>query len=131
MHESVPQLIGEKVTISYVVDPSVSYGKFRLENHTTGTVTASVKSVWLKLDEQQEPLSNITVFDLDKDRMVNPKSFTVDAYAIMNFLVGFPRIAYEPFFGESAAVCLRLSLNGTELKALSPIEFVRRLLYEP
>jgi hypothetical protein len=129
MHESVPQLIGETVTLSYVAGPFISYGKFHLENHTTRTITASVKSVWLNLDKHQKPLSNFTVFDLTQDRMVNPESFTVDAQTIMTFLVGFPRVAYEPFMGESISVGLRVIVNDAEIKASSPIEFVRRLPY--
>lgn len=123
------QLIGETVTVSYVTDPSVGRGQFRIENHGTAAVTAVVESAWLELGGYRQPLVGITVFDLDHERMVNPESFKVDAETTMMFLVGFPVVAHEPRFGESVAVGLRLSVNGTELQALSTIELVRRIPY--
>jgi hypothetical protein len=121
------QLIGEPVPVSYVADPSVGYGQFRLENRGHKAVTAAVQSAWLELGARQQPLSDITVFDLDQELMVNPESYKVDAKAIVRFRVGFPRFAHEPRFGESSAVGLRLSVNSAELQAKSPIEFVRRI----
>ena len=59
------RLIGEIVTVSYVADPSVGHGQFRLENHDAGSVTAVVESGWLELGGQQQPLSGMTVFDVD------------------------------------------------------------------
>lgn len=122
-----PRLIGEAVTVSYVADPSVGHGRFRLENHESVAVTAAVESAWLELGALRQPLAGITVFDLDQDRMVDPAGFTVDAKATLTFLVGFPRVVYEPRFGESSAVGLRLTVNGTGQQALSPLVFVRRI----
>ena len=126
-HHSGPQLIGETVTVSYVADPSVGHGRFRLENHEAVAVTAAVESAWLELGGHRQPLAGITVFDLDQDRMVNPASFRIDAEATVTFMLGFPKVAYEPRFGESSAVGLRLSVNGAELQALSPIVFEPRI----
>ena len=128
-HHSILQLIGETVTVSYVADPSVGHGQFRLENRGAVAVMAAVESAWLELGAHRQPLAGITVYDLDQERMVNPASFRIDAEATVTFLVGFPRVAHEPRFGESSAVGLRLSVNGTELQALSPIAFVRRFPY--
>lgn len=123
------KLIGEMVTVSYVADPSFGHGKFRLENHDAVTVEAAVESAWLELGERVQSLADVSIFDLSQDQMVNPKSLKVDAGAIMNFLVGFPRIAYEPHFGEVVNVGLRLRVNGVKLEALSPIKFVHRIPY--
>lgn len=123
-------LIGEIVTISYVADPWVSRGQFRLENHGTTPISATVEAVWLKSEEPQ-PLTEISIFNLDQEQTIDPESFTVPAGAAMTFLVGFPRIAYEPHFGETVAVGLRLSVDGIEQQALSPIEFVRRIPRNP
>lgn len=120
------QLTGETVTVSYVADPSMGHGQFRLENQGAVAVTAAVESASLEFGGHQQPLSGITVFDLDQDQMVDPDSFKVDAGKTMRFLVGFPVVAHEPRFGESIAVGLRLTVNGAELTALSPIKFVRR-----
>ncbi|MBW2690367.1 MAG: hypothetical protein JRC99_10615 [Deltaproteobacteria bacterium] len=128
-HQSGSQLIGETVTVSYVADPSFGHGRFRLENHGAVAVTAAVKSAWLELGGFRQPLDDITVFDLDQDQMVNPESFKVEAEVTMTFLIGFARFAHEPRFGESTSVNLRIGVNGTELQALSPIEFVRRFPY--
>lgn len=130
IHHPELQLIGETVTVSYVADPAVGHGQFRLENHGSGAVMAAVKSVWLELGGRQQPLTGITVFDLDQEQMVNSESFNVDAGETMRFLIGFPVVTHEPRFGESAAVSLRLNVNSSELSALSPIEFVRRIPYD-
>jgi hypothetical protein len=121
------QLIGETVTISYVADPSMGHGQFRLENHGDTAVIATVESAWLELGGRRLPLDSISMFDLDKDRMASPDSFEVGAKATMKFLIGFPAISHEPPFGESSAVGLRMRVNGNELQALSPIKFVRRI----
>ena len=126
---SGPQLIGEAVTVSYVADPSVGHGQFRLENHGDVAMMAVVKLAWLELGGRQQPLAGVTVFDLDQDQMMNPENFKVGVEATVTFLLGFSKVAYEPHFGESAAVGLRLRVNGTEIQALSPIKFVRRIPY--
>jgi hypothetical protein len=122
-----PQLIGETVTINYVADPSMGHGRFRLENHEAVAVTAAVESAWLELGGHRQPLAGITVFDLGQDQMVDPTHLKVDANATLTFLVGFPTVAYEPRFGESCNVGLRISVNGAEQQALSPVSFVRRI----
>ncbi len=124
--DSYPRLMGEPVTISYVADPGLSRGQFRLENHGTAAITAKVEAVWLEREGQQ-PLTEITIFNLEQEQTVSPENLTVQAGTAMTFLVGFPRIAYEPDFGETVAVGLRLSINGVELQALSPVEFIRRV----
>jgi hypothetical protein len=121
------QLIGETVTISYITDPSVGHGRFRLENYGDTSVIATVKLAWLEFGEHQQVLAGVTLFDIDQERMVNPESFTISAKSAETFLVGFPKVAHEPRFGEIAAVGLRLNANGINLQALSPIKFERRI----
>lgn len=120
-------LSGETVTISYVTDPSVGHGRFLLENDEAIAATATVKSTWLELGEHRWVFSEVTVFDSDQERMVNPENFTIPAKSTLTFLVGFPKVVHEPRFGESAAVGLKLNVNGVELQALSPIKFERRI----
>lgn len=126
-HHSDFQLIGETVTVSYIADPSVGHGHFRLENHGTTAVMAAVKSVWLEIGIHRQPLSGFTVYNLDQEQMVNPERFKIDAGSTIRLLIGFPKITYEPGFGESTGVGVRLSVNGAELQALSSIVFERRI----
>ena len=121
------QLTGETVTVSYVADPSLGYGRFRLENSGGAAVNAAVKEVWLEMDGQRQPLSGTTVFDRGIEQMVDPHGFDIDAGATLEFLVGFPRRAYAPRFGESTYVGLALSVDGEALQARSEIRFVRRI----
>ena len=120
-------LTGQPVEISYVADPVIGHGQFRLENHRAQAVTASVQSAWLQLGPRQQALTQVTVYVLGEEQMVDPQDFKVEAQSALDFLLGFPAVAYEPPFGESVAVGLRLQVNGAELEALSPITFVRRL----
>lgn len=129
IHHSSLQLIGETVTVSYVADPAVGYGQFRLKNHGTVDVIAAVQSVWLEIGEQRQTFAEVTVFDLEQDQMVNPQAFTVHASKELAFMVGFPRVNYEPSFGELSGVGLQLKVNDDELQALSPIRFERRIPY--
>ena len=126
IHPLGVQLGGETVTVSYIADPSVGHGQFRLENYGTAAVMASVTSAWLELGTHRQPLPAITVYNLDHEQTLDPESFRVDAGATMRFLIGFPEFAYEPHFGESTAVGLRLKVHGAEIQALSPVKFVRR-----
>ena len=126
-YDSGAELVGETVTVSYVADPAMGHGQFRLHNHGATAATASVASAWLELGGDRRPLADITVFDLEQEQMVNPDNFKVDGTKTLGFLLGFPRVAHEPRFGESSAVGLRLRVDGAELQALSPIKFVRRV----
>jgi hypothetical protein len=121
------RLIGEPVIVSYIANPFIGHGQFRLENHGASAVAASIDAVWLELGESRKQLSDISAFDLDHDRPANPDSLTVEAESMIRFLVGFPRLAHEPPFGESAAVRLRVHSGGVQLQAVSPIKFVRRI----
>jgi len=121
------QLIGEVVTVSYVADPSLGHGKFRIENHGATTVTAMVESAWLDLAGARQPLASVSVYDLNLERMVNPKGFKVDGGATMKFLVGFPKLVYEPRFGETTAIGLRVIADHQTLEATSPVVFERRI----
>jgi hypothetical protein len=124
-------LAGETVDISYVSDPKIGHGSFRLSNAGDAAVSAGVVAAWLELGNQRKPLDQFTVFDLAKEHMVDPKHFEVGAKARLGFLLGFPTLAYEPGFGESAAVGVTLSAGGAEVTALSPLRFVRRMPRKP
>lgn len=126
-----PQLIGETVNVSYVANPSVGHGEFRLHNSGANAVTAAVHSVWLELGGRHKPIADVTVFDLDHDQTLNPTGFTVEAGVTMRFLAGFPVVAHEPRFGEKTAVGLQLKVNGAVLQAVSPVVFVRRIPLGP
>ncbi|MBI2930808.1 MAG: hypothetical protein HYY16_04085 [Planctomycetes bacterium] len=128
-HRSTLRLIGEAVTVSYVADPSVGYGQFRLENDEDVPAMAAVESAWLEFDDQRKPLAGVTVFDRAQEKMVNPDRFEVGAKATLSLMVGFPPTTYEPHFGESSAVGLRVRVDGVVLQALSSLKFVRRIPY--
>lgn len=121
------RLAGETVEISYVADPVIGHGQFRLENGGMNAVSATVESAWLTLGARQQPLTEVSVYVTGEEQTVDSQNFEVKAQAILNFLLGFPAVAYEPVFGESVAVGLRLQADGMELEAFSPITFVRRL----
>jgi len=120
IQRSAPELIGESIKVSYVSGPlGKSWTESDLLNPGTINLTAKVNSVWLEIEGQRQILDDITVFDLNEERIVNPEDFKVDATTTIRFILGFPRILYEPRFGESVAVGLGLSVNDVELQALS------------
>ena len=124
-------LTGAAVDISYVADPAIGHGEFRLSNAGDAPIFAAVTVAWLELGDQRKPLHQLTVFDLAQEHMVNPQHFQVGPKATLGFLLGFPSMPYEPRFGESAAVGVKLTANGTEVTATSPLKFVRRMPRTP
>ena len=124
-------LSGEPVDISYVSDPTIGHGAFRLSNAGDAPISVAVTAAWLELGSQRKPLDRYTIYDLAQERMVDPKHFQVGAKATLGFLLGFPSMAYEPRFGESAAVGATLSAGGVELTARSPLRFERRIPRRP
>lgn len=129
MAEQTPTvtLAGEPVTISYVADPAVGHGRFRLENHGSAAVRAVVESAWLEAGGERRPLAGISVFDVQEERSLQPDDIRVAPGAAATLLVGFPRIMFEPRFGEPAAVGVSLLVDGARLQALSPLRFIRRI----
>lgn len=121
------ELIGEDVTVSYVADPVIGHGIFRLKNHMPTAMTVTVQSAWLALGEHRRPLSEIHVFDVALEKAIDPCCLRVDAGGTIRFLLGFPSLVYEPRFGESVFVELQLSVDDSRLQARSPISFVRRV----
>ena len=124
-------LTGETVDISYVSDPQIGHGEFRLNNPGDSQVVAAIASAWLELGDQRKPLPRFTVFDLAQEHMVDPQHVQVGPKTTLGFLLGFPSMSYEPRFGESAAVGVKLTANGTEVTATSPLKFVRRIPRTP
>lgn len=124
-------LNGETVDISYVSDPAIGHGAFRLSNAGDAAISAAVTAAWLELGSQRRPLDHFTIYDLSQERMIDPKHLQVGAKATLGFLLGFPSLAYEPAFGESAAVGATLSAGGVEVTARSPLRFVRRIPRRP
>jgi hypothetical protein len=124
------RLIGEPVTISYLTDPMISRGKFRLENHGVFTARMAVESAWVRIDRQRLPLSHISLFDVDTDRQLDPDHLDVAPGGIATFLLGFTRVPYAQEAGE-VVVGLRLVGAPTTIEAESPVQLVRRIPRHP
>lgn len=124
------ELFGEVVIVSFVTDPTLSLGKFRLENYSSSPLMASVESVWLELGEEHKKLTDITLFSLERDEEMDPAGFKIGVESTETFLVGFPRLAYKPNYGDSTTIGLKLRVDGMELVAQSPIIFERRYPYD-
>jgi hypothetical protein len=125
--EAAPQLTGAAVTVSYVSDPVVGHGQFRLDNPGSSSLRAAVESAWLEVGGDRQTLSDVSIYDLDHEAAIDSSDFEVEPGATRNFLVGFPARAQESRFGESTAVGLRLQLDGATKEAVSPIIFERRI----
>jgi hypothetical protein len=115
------------VSLSSLTDPWIGYGRFRLINGNNTAITASVQAAWLQMGEDCQSLVSVTVFDIDEERTVDPEGFQIAASETKTFLLGFPRVVYGARSDQSLAVGLRLTISGSELQALSPIHFVRRI----
>ena len=121
------ELKGETVIVNYIADPSLRYGRFHLENHRLSAVTASVESAWMELAGRRRPLLKFSVFDLDREQTVDAAGFDIAQGTDVTFLLNFPKLAYLPSFGESAAVGLILRVSDLELQAVSSIQFEKRI----
>jgi hypothetical protein len=121
------KLIGETVTVSFVSDPALARGQFRLENHGSEPLRCAVETAWLDINGQRRSLNDITVYDLTLDQSVPPGEFALPGGASMSFLLGFPRIGYEPQFGASVYVGLSLQVNNKSLQAESSVRFEQRI----
>jgi hypothetical protein len=124
------RLTGEPVVLSTLTEPAASYGKFRLENRSDFAVRSRLEAGWLEAQGERRPLDGISLFDADRDQPIDGCDLEVAAGSSANFLVGFPRVPYEPSFEGSVAVAVRLVVDGDVLEARSPIQFVRRIPLE-
>ncbi len=126
MTDPVATLTGEPVTIQYVADPRAGHGQFVLANPGSTPISAEVDALWFQAGEGRRPLPVASIFAPEDNRSLDPHTLRVEPGATLRFWVGFPAIAYEPPFGEAAAVGLRLRLGDTVLEARSPLQFLRR-----
>lgn len=119
------RVIGEPVVVSYLADPAISRGRFRLENHGDSTARTAVDLAWVRIGGQRQPLAHISLFDVETDQPLDPSQLAVAPGEIVTFLLGFPRIPYQQAGGE---VCVGIRLTGspTPVEAESSVRLIRR-----
>ena len=126
MSDAEIRIIGEPITVSYLTDPAISRGRFRLENHGNSTAQAAVELAWVRIGQQRQHLSHISLFDVNTDQQLDPNQLEVAPGEIVTFLLGFPRIPYRQE-GNEVSVGIRLAGSLTPIEAESPIQLVRRI----
>jgi hypothetical protein len=121
------QVIGEAVFASYLADPVVSRGQFRVENRGSSTVRAAVESAWLRIDGRRQVLDHVSLFDIDTDRQLDPKNVDIEPGQVMTFWLGFRPLPHQQRARE-VAVGIRLAgASPTPIEAESPVHLVRRI----
>jgi hypothetical protein len=120
------RVIGEPIVVSYLTDPAISRGRFRLENHGNSTAQTAVELAWVRIGRQRQHLSHISLFDVDTDQQLDPNQLEVAPGEIVTFLLGFPRIPYEQE-GNEVSVGIRLAGSPTSIEAESPVQLIRRI----
>lgn len=126
MSDAEIRIIGEPITVSYLTDPAISRGRFRLENHGNSTAQAAVELAWVRIGQQRQHLSHISLFDVNTDQQLDPNQLEVAPGEIVTFLLGFPRIPYRQE-GDEVSVGIRLAGSQTPIEAESPIQLIRRI----
>lgn len=126
MSDAEIRIIGEPITVSYLTDPTISRGRFRLENHGNSTAQAAVELAWVRIGQQRQHLSHISLFDVNTDQQLDPNQLEVAPGEIVTFLLGFPRIPYRQE-GNEVSVGIRLAGSQTPIEAESPIQLIRRI----
>lgn len=126
MSDAEIRIIGEPITVSYLTDPAISRGRFRLENHGNSTAQAAVELAWVRIGQQRQHLSHISLFDVNTDQQLDPHQLEVAPGEIVTFLLGFPRIPYRQE-GNEVSVGIRLAGSQTPIEAESPIQLIRRI----
>jgi hypothetical protein len=130
MPEKPAALTGESITISYLADARAGHGRFSITNPGVTPLTASVRSVSFRAARRSLSLQEIGALDLETDQSLDPGGFTVGPGSTLRFLLSFPPIPYDPSWGGSAKLELRLAIDHTELTAESTLQFVRRIPLE-
>lgn len=120
------RVTGEPVVVSYLADPRISRGRFRLENDGDSTARTAVELAWVRIGGQRQHLVHISLFDVDTDQQLDPNQLEVAPGEIVTFLVGFPRIPYHEADSE-VSVGIRLTGSPTPVEAESPIQLIRRI----
>jgi len=120
------RLLGEPVVTSYVADPVVARGQFRLENHGDATARTAVVAAWLRVDGRRLPLGTVFPFDVREGRELDPRRLEVGPREVLTFLLGFPRVPYDERAGE-VAVGLRLAGLVMPIEAESAVRLIRRI----
>lgn len=120
------RLVGEPVVTSYVADPVVARGQFRLENHGDATARTAVEAAWLRIDGRRSTISTLSAFDVGEGRELDPHRLEVAPRDVLTFLLGFPRVPYDERAGD-VAVGIRLTGLVMPIEAESTIRLVRRI----
>lgn len=115
---------GQKVSRSYLSDPHVANGDFRIANRGTDSVRIHIDAVWLRLGKTRQKMEGISVFDKDREITVTDP-FTVQPHSELSVSVGFPRVPVTDTQTE-IYVEAAFAVQGKTIKAESPIELVQR-----
>jgi len=70
-------LFGEPIVVSYLAEPVISRGRFRLENHGDSTARTSVESAWVRIDRRRQSLRQVFLFDVETDQELDPNRLEV------------------------------------------------------
>lgn len=119
------ELIGQPVIISYLADPQVRRGQFRIENHGDTAAHTAVQAAWLNVGGRQRPLGKIFLFDVDNDQPLDPGNIAIPPGQGVTFLLGFPGVPYDE--RRDVAVGLRLVGGPPPIEAESPLRLIRRI----
>jgi hypothetical protein len=125
--DSKIRLAGERVTVSYVADPQIGHGQFTFENHGAVAETATIEKAWLRTGNNVTQLSGVTVFDIERERSLDPAKIELPPGASVRFYVGFPAVAWEPRFGETCEVGIRTWVGEVRFEAASEVVMERRI----
>lgn len=123
-------LHGETVTLDYIANPRASHGRFLMTNGGDADAVATLEAAWLETSAGRRDLSGVQVFDPSlpqkDDRPPDHRTVRIEAGASRSFDVSFDGVSYEPAFGETVAVGIRMRIGEQVLEAKSPLQYVRR-----
>lgn len=127
LREPDVRMIGKAITVSYVADPVIGRGHFEIENRSASNVTIHVQSASMDLGSEVRELSGLSIFDLGKEKTLDPDGFVVERGRRLDFLLTFPRVPHEPQFDVHCSIVLSVMAGSLPLSAESVIIFERRI----
>lgn len=118
-------LMGIEVTESFLSDPRIRHGEFRLENGGNAAISADVEAVRLQTGEESRAFETWHLLDVGTGQPIEG-AIEVPPDSAVQFLLSFETVPYQPRMGAVALHC-SIAAGDSTYEAASPIRIINRI----
>lgn len=121
------ELTGIDFTISYLADPTISYGKYEVTYEGDSVMPAHITKAVLEVNGEMRKPNPYFVYVTGADKSVDPDELILAPNATTELTVSFQQMDYYEQTDGTPTLHIEMEANGETYKASSKIRYERRI----